>query len=339
MQKNGELFPFLFWKKEIIINEPYFNFRGENIDNKQFQRYFNEIKNKHQLGDYTEGTFRTAFENFVKSFSPSIRLVQEPKRARELGAPDFKAFYRNRKVGYIETKNIDENLDKIFESEQLKKYIEGIDNIILTNYARFILIRKGNKIFDFNLFSISDFDNPSFVIPDEKIEKFKQFINEFFSYKLPTIYSAEELANELSKRTKLLKDFAKLQLQEDLKKVKSNEIPSSIYDFYEGIKELIREISIEDCADAYAQTVTYGLFLAKKTLEEKNHERLDRKNASFYIPKNVGIIKRIFINISRGEFPPNISWIIDDIIDILNAAKVKDILTKIDKRGKKDKDP
>ncbi|KAA0005074.1 MAG: hypothetical protein FE045_05665, partial [Thermoplasmata archaeon] len=154
---------------------------------KPFQKYFNEIKNKYQLGDYTEGTFRTPFENFIKSFSPSIRLIQEPKRARELGAPDFKAFYRNRKVGYIETKNIDENLDKVLESEQLKKYMESIDNIILTDYKRFILIRNGNKIFDFNLFSISDFDKPKFEISEEKIAVFKQFLNEFFSYKLPTI--------------------------------------------------------------------------------------------------------------------------------------------------------
>ena len=225
------------------------------------------------------------------------------------------------------------------DSEQLKKYMGSIDNLILTDYARFILLRKGNKIFDFNLFSISDFDNPRFSIANEKIELFKQFVNEFFSYKLPTIFSAEELANELSKRAKLLKNFAKIQLEEDFKSVKNEEIPSSIYDFYEGIKELIKDISIEDCADAYAQTVTYGLFLAKKNIEEKNHEKLDRKNASFYIPKNVGVIKRIFINIAGDEFPPNISWIIDDIIDILNASKVKDILTKIDKRGKKDKDP
>lgn len=242
------------------------------------------MKNKYLQGDYTEGTFRTIFENFIKSFSPSINLIQEPKRAQEMGAPDFKAFYRSRKIGYIETKDIDKNLDKILESEQLKKYMENIDNLILTNYIRFILIREGQKIFDFNLFLLSDLDKTSFIIPDEKIDIFKQFINEFFGYKLPTIFSAEELANELSKKAKLLKDFAKTQLEEDLRKVKNNEMPSSIYDFYEGIKELIKDIGIEDCADAYAQTVTYGLFLAKKNIEEKNHEKLERRSASSYIP-------------------------------------------------------
>jgi len=56
------------------------------------------------------------------------------------------------------------------------------------------------------------------------------------------------------------------------------------------MKELINDISIEDCADAYAQTVTYGLFLARKNCQQA----LDRTNAASYIPKNVGIIRRSF---------------------------------------------
>ena len=302
--------------------------------NKEFQKYLTEVRSTYLQGDYTEGTLRTPFENFIKSFSPSIRLIQEPKRVKKLGAPDFKAFYRARKVGFIETKDLDKNLDKELESEQLKKYIGSINNIILTNYSRFILIRNGHKTFDFNLFAISDLDNAKYIILDDKAKIFTQFINEFFSYKLTTISSAEELAKELSKKAKLLKDFAKDQLEEDLKKVENNESPSSIYDFYEGIRELIKDISIEDCSDAYAQTVTYGLFLARR-----NCPKLERKNANFYIPKGVGVIKRIFVNISGDAFPSNISWIIDDVVDVLNASNVKDILTSIDKRGKKDKDP
>jgi len=309
---------------------------GNDIANKHiFQNYFKEVRSRYLTHDYTEGTLRTPFENFIKSFSPSIRLIHEPKRTEGLGAPDFKAFYRSRKVGFIETKDLDKNLDNILESEQLKKYIESINNLILTDYCRFMLIRNGQKIFDFNLFTLADLDNAHFSISDDKIETFNRFINEFFSYKLPTISSAEELARELSKKAKLLKDFAKEQLEEDLKIAENNELPSSIYDFYEGIKELIKDISIEDCADAYAQTVTYGLFLARKNCKDK----LERINAASYIPKSVGIIKKIFINISGDAFPSDISWIIDDIVDVLNAANVEDILTKIDKRRKKDKDP
>lgn len=73
--------------------------------------------------------------------------------------------------------------------------------------------------------------------------------------------------------------MAKEQLLDD--KNKDEDQRSSIYDFYQGIEKLINGISEEDCADAYAQTVTYGLFLAKKECKS----RLDRKTAPSYIPK------------------------------------------------------
>ena len=301
----------------------------------EIRKYFREIKNIYLRGDYTEWSYRTPFENFIEGLNPDYNLVQEPKRTTGLGAPDFKAFYKSRKVGFIETKDLNENLDRTLETEQLKKYIESIDNLILTNYLQFILIRKGRKIYDCSLLTLHDLEKGRLTVSEDRISMFISLISEFFDYRLPTITSAEELAFELSKRAKLLKELALKQLLEDLKKVENGDTPSSIYDFYQGVKELIKDIEVEDCADAYAQTVTYGLFLAKKNCPNT----LDRRIASYYIPKNVGIIKRIFLNISGEEFPPNISWIVDDIIDILNASKLDEILTKIDKRGKKDKDP
>jgi len=299
------------------------------------QKYFNDVRKIYLRGDYTEWSYRTPFENFIKGLNPDYNLLQEPKRTAGLGAPDFKAFYKSRKVGFIETKDLDKNLDEVLDTEQLKKYIESVDNLILTNYLRFILIRKGRKVYDCNLFTLSDLEKGRLTTSEERISTFISLLTEFFGYKLPTIMSAEELAFELSKRAKLLKELAAEQLSEDLKKVENGEPPSSIYDFYQGVKELIKDIEIEDCADAYAQTITYGLFLAKKNCPNT----LDRRIASHYIPKNVGTIKRIFLNISGEEFSPNISWIVDDIIDILNASKLDEILTKINKRGKKDKDP
>lgn len=309
------------------------------MDNKDIAKevgeYFRELRKHYLTGDSTEITYRTQLENFITSLNSNYNLTQEPQRIAGLGAPDFKAFYGSRKVGYIETKIIGEDLDKTLETEQLKKYITSIDNLILTNYVRFILVRKGEKVKDLYLFTISDLEKGHFTPSIDKIEMFSDLIEDFFGYQLPTINSAEELAKELSKRAKLLKGLCIEQLTKDFENTKNSQEPSSIYDFYEGIKELIKDISIEDCADAYAQTVTYGLFLAKKS----HQGYLDRQTASSYIPKTVGIIKRIFLNISGEDFPQNISWIVDEIIDTLNATDLDEVLNKIDKRGKKDKDP
>lgn len=304
---------------------------------KEVVNYLKEVRKIYLSRDYTEMTFRTAIENLIKNLNPDFNLIHEPKRVTDLGAPDYKAFLGSANVGYIETKNLGVNLDNALESEQLRKYIESIDNLILTNYARFILIRKGEKgVLDLNLFSILDLENSRFKISDDNLDAFLQFFGEFFSYKLPTIKSAEDLAKELAKKAKLLKVIVEEQLIKDKKNDEEAGSFSPIYDFYLGIRSLIKDISIENGADAYAQTVTYSLFLAKKNSPDDD---IDRISAYAHIPENVGIIKQMFTNMSGSTFPSNISWIIDDIVDILNVTDMDEVFATIDSRGKTDKDP
>lgn len=299
------------------------------------QEYLKEIRAKYIQGDYTEVTLRTPFENCVRNLNDDYGLIQEPKRIQKVGAPDFKAFSKNVKVGYIETKDLGRNLDEEIQSEQIQKYRSSIDNIILTNYSRFILLRDQKTLFDFNLFDTSNLISDKFTISDAKKEEFVRLIETFFTYNLPTIKSSEELALELSKKAKLLKYLAKEQLQDDFEKLKNNESTSAIYDFYTCVRELIKDIKTEDCADAYAETITYGLFLAKISCPNG----FDRRTASSYIPQSVSIIKKIFTNISGNSLPSSVAWVVDETIDILNISDIKKILLEIDARGKTDRDP
>src|SRR5665647_787594 len=280
-------------------------------------------------------TLRTPLENFIRALNSDFDLTHEAKRIKKLGAPDFTAFRSSINIGYIEAKDLGKNLDEEIVGDQLKRYRESIDNIILTDYRRFILIRGSQTIFDQSLFSLTDLRNPKSRINDGKIDEFLQLVDTFFGYSQPTIKSAKVLAEELAKKTKLLKDLATEQLEEDLLKVQSGLSPSSLYDFYETLNELIQDISAVDCADAYAQTITYGLFLAKINEEGS----LDRETAASHIPRNIKIIRKIFSSIAGDALPANVSWIVDALIDILNAAEVDQILSEIDFRGKKDRDP
>lgn len=300
-----------------------------------FQQYLQAIKKSVSKGDYTEMTLRTPLENFIKDLSPDYDVTHEAKRLKALGAPDFTAYRSGVNVGYIEAKDLGKNLDEELESRQLKKYRESIDNIILTDYRRFILIRGNQTIFDQDLFSLADVSNPNSRISATKIDNFLELIDTFFGYSQPTIRSAQVLAKELAKKTKLLKELAIEQLRDDLQKVDGDVPPSSLYDFLETLNELIKDISVEDCGDAYAQTITYGLFLAK--INEKN--KLDRDTAASHIPRNIKIIRKIFSSIAGDSLPPNVSWIVDALVDILNASEINAILSQIDFRGKKDRDP
>jgi hypothetical protein len=302
---------------------------------KRFQQYLSQIRERYQTKDFTELSLRTPLENLITSLNKEYSLIQEPKRTAGVGAPDFKAFRRNIKVGFIETKELTRNLDEELKSQQIEKYSNSIDNLILTNYIRFILIRANGSPLDLNLFTMHDLENPRFSIDSARIAEALSLIETFFDYNLPTISSASELSFELAKKTRLLKILAKNQLEEDIARIKNNEVPSTVHDFLDGARELIKDISVDDCSDAYAQTITYGLFLAKMNCPGD----LDRNSAASYIPHSIAVIKRIFMNISGDSLPSNLSWLIDEIVDVLNASKMNDILSEIDTRGKKDRDP
>lgn len=315
------------------------------IHKNKFHKYFKDVKNIYINNDYTEHTFRPCFFNFIHSLNSDYKLTNEPKKEFG-GRPDCKARRNEIRAGYIETKGLEINLD--IKSKQIRKYIDEIDNLILTDYKRFILIRKKNVIFDVTLFNINDLRN-DFYISNKKMNDFNTLISNFFDYKRK-IKSSKELANELSKQAKELKKRASECLRIDLdnikkhkEKVKTQTKPikescvcepetSSIYKFHTIIKESIHDIKIDDSADAYAQTLIYGLLLAKD-----NHKNtLSIENISHHVPKSIPIIKEIFNNIFI-DLTHEIRQIIDECIEILNVTNIDDVLSQ--KSMKENPDP
>lgn len=298
-----------------------------------YQKYFKDIQEKYRTKDTTEQSYRTQVEEFLRSFK--CAPLHEPKRDKVFGAPDFKILFNGIKVGYVETKDLGANLDEIFKTEQIVKYANNINNLILSNYCRFILLRNGEIVLDVSLFTLTDLDNNRFKISAERITEFGKMMDTFLSYRSLSIKTSEVLARELSKKAILVKDIAKEQLVEDRIRQNEGERYTSILDFYQGVEELIHDISDDDCVDAYAQTITYGLFLAKNQCRGK----LTREHVDSCLPKNIPVIRRIFRDISGSALPSNLTWIFDEIIEVLNAADIETILEEIDKRGKTDRDP
>ena len=175
-----------------------------------FHDYFREVRAKFVTKDFTEHSLRTPFENFIRECKWKLHsYTGTAKRQEGVGVPDFKCFKKGIKIGYIETKDLNVNLDDELQSEQIEKYKSSINNLILTNYHRFIFIQSNRPSFDFILFSMSDLDIPRFEIQREKIDEFLRLVEDFFGYGLPTIKSASELSMELSKKGQVAQSFGK----------------------------------------------------------------------------------------------------------------------------------
>jgi hypothetical protein len=286
-------------------------------------QYFEDILKTFRSGNTTEPSFYPDLKNFIERFSKSkgipINITIQPKRTEAGTSPDFIVRRNEQLVGYIEAKDIGENLEHLKPTfqPQIERYKKDFDNFILTNYFDFWLWRRSEKrwILKTNiskgpLICLKENQTPS--ITNE--ESFFNLIETFLKFGIPERKSAKLLAEELAIKAKLIPKHI-------IDEINDNNI--NINGIYEVFKKyLITDLSKESFADIYAQTITYGLFMARLKYQGKNFSRF---LAQEYLPKNIKILNEIFFLISGLNLPKSINWIIDDITTNLANADIEKI--------------
>src|SRR5690606_7323758 len=107
------------------------------------EKYLNGLKKEFELGNSTEHSFRPILKSLIESLDECIIAINEPQRIKS-GAPDFLIATNKLPIGYIETKKLGADLNKIEDSTQLTRYRRGIPNFILTNYTEFRWYSSGD---------------------------------------------------------------------------------------------------------------------------------------------------------------------------------------------------
>ena len=164
------------------------------------------------------------------------------------------------------------------------------------------------------------------VPPVEKGNELFNLLEKFFSFSLPKAYTAESLAVELAKRTRFLRDVVTEELREE--KARKQDVLLGFYEAFQ--KYLIANLTLEDFADLYAQTITYGLFAART----RAGDHFNRCMAFDNIPRTIGILRDVFQFISLGDLPKQLEWIVDDISEVLAVADAGGILDRFYREGK-----
>jgi predicted helicase len=299
--------------------------------------YLRQIADTSTRGDAREESYYPFLKSLLDEYCSSIgkkkvHITILPKKT-EAGNPDFRVWDGKQHItGYIEAKDpAIENLDRIEETEQLKRYLHTFPNVILTNFFEFRLYRNGvrtDKVLVGRPYVVHKLKTTP---PVEKEPEFLQLLEKFFSFSLPKVYDAKNLAIELAKRTRFLKDEV---ITQELKE-EENIGKGFIRGFYKAFKDyLISSLTEDEFSDLYAQTITYGLFAART----RSENGFNRKLAYDNIPQTVGILRDVFQFVSLGSLPQQMEWIIDDISEILSVTDVSKILHQFFHEGK-GKDP
>lgn len=256
--------------------------------------YLGEILNVGRKGDATEQSYYKVLASLLEAFARSINrprteVTISPKKT-DAGNPDFRVWDgRQHIVGYIEAKPPEqENLEKIEESEQLRRYRSAFANVILTNFFEFRLYRDGLLVDKVAIGRPFIARQLKVVPPAENQDKFLDLLNKFFTFSLPRQYTPEALAKALALRTHYLRDQVFLEL---------NRSNGNLMGFYKAFQQhLIAGLTEEDFADMYAQTITYGLFAASTRCKGEFNKRLAFDN----IPRTIGILRDVFRFVSLG---------------------------------------
>ena len=117
--------------------------------------YIKEIRKRYDTGISTEHSYRGDLQVLINELVDKITITNEPKR-QKCGAPDYIIQRKEVPLGYIEAKDIGIDLNKIEKSDQMKRYLGSLDNLILTDYLEFRFYRSGNKVSTVKLAEIVD---------------------------------------------------------------------------------------------------------------------------------------------------------------------------------------
>ena len=296
-----------------------------------FSTYLKNLAAVARQGDAREESFYPALADMLKEVATAtgktdVHVTTLP-RPTEGGNPDFRLWNgRDRIIGYVEAKKpTEERLDSIENSEQLQRYRATFPNLILTNFLEFRLYRNGEHVQTVQAGRPLILNAVRTAPPLENQDELYALLDRFLDFALPQTFTAEDLAVELAKRTRLLRDVIGEQFQQE----RAN--PDRLSGFFEAFQTyLIGSLTPEDFADLFAQTITYGLFAART----RAGNGFNRRAAFDNIPHTIGVLRDLFRFISLDELPDSLAWCVDDLAEVLAVADAPGILNDYYREGK-----
>ncbi|MCZ7616576.1 MAG: N-6 DNA methylase [Ignavibacteriaceae bacterium] len=99
----------------------------------------------------------------------------------------------------------------------------------------------------------------------------------------------------------------------------------SILKVYEAIKiQLVHDLTKDAFADMYAQTLVYGLFVAR--YHDETPDNFTRREAAELIPKSNPLLRHFFDHIAGSDFDKRLEYIVNELCTVFSHADVKQLM-------------
>lgn len=288
-----------------------------------FESYIEEIRNNLARGNATEHTHRPALKTLLESLQPGLVATNEPRRIKA-GAPDYILTQGNIPLGYVEAKDVGENLSKTERSEQLKRYRKALPNLVLTDYLEFRWYVDGELRMEAQLAE----DRNGKLHPHKNgTEDVERLLKAFLLQVTPTVSTPKELAERMAAIAREIRGQIERTFEQEGER---GQLHTQLEAFR---KTLIPDLVPDQFADMYAQTIAYGLFAARTMDPEGDFSRMA---AGYYLPRTNPFLRRLFNEIVGPDLDDRVAWLVDDLVNLLRHANMPAILEDFGRRTRRE---
>ncbi|MBN1930750.1 MAG: N-6 DNA methylase [Desulfobacterales bacterium] len=264
--------------------------------------------------------YRADFEILLKAIFETIHItrIDHDAKAKDGNKPDFAIMNNGVPILYIEAKDIGISLDKIEQSEQMARYY-GYTNLVLTDYLEFRFYRNGLRYEDPIRIANFDIKNRTIKPIPENYENVSKTLIDFSKSSREPIRSGEHLAKIMGGKAQRLRDNVRHFLSnESEKNVGTKRV-------YETIKRLlVHDLNHGSFSDMYAQTIVYGLFVARNY--DETPDNFTRQEARDLVPASNPFLRHFFDHIVGHDFDKRLEYIVDELCEVFSHANTKELM-------------
>jgi predicted helicase len=225
-------------------------------------------------------------------------------------------------------KDIDKDLDDKETQKQTARYVDGLGNVLLTDYLEFRWYLNDSKK-PVHTVVLAEIKAKKIIPIDGRDESLVSLLKEFITTEdARTVKSAKELAKRMANLAKIIREI----ILNALNLPESTQLHETMKSFADV---LIHDMSEDQFADMYAQTISYGMFAARVN-HNIGKSKFERMTAGYDLPKTNPFLRQLFNTIAGPDLDESITWAVDELANLLHHADMEGILKDFGKRTRQE---
>lgn len=297
--------------------------------------YYESVCKAYRLGNI-ESSYNEPIMTLFEGIGCACRDLSGERKGQTGENIDIKLWHSEEEVtetepfAGIEVKKVG-GIDKRARS-QIKVEAERYGNAILTDNTEWRFWRAGDTEMYTGL-KLMELDGNNLILLDDNIELFVSLIEDYLLCNPTQIKSSSKLAEYMAMHARTIRSIVSGILKDDgegqplVNDIQKN-VPyfKELYGLYSRIKSDLRPlINTREFADMYAQTIVYGLFIAR--YNDTTPDTFDKYEAIGYLQEESELLKQFFLHIvGSGRKHPTLDGVIDKLCSLYRICNITELL-------------